>query len=395
MNEKRELRTFLIKRFLLILAFIGITEGLLNTLFHRMVYPWMNQVFGLNSYLESISLSEIGALMAKSVFFFCADKLLGAFPVGIRQYLRWELSEWAGEDLFSQIGTYAGNMPGNQKLLYTIGLFGILAGLLLLWLIPYVIAAFVFGIMVSKKAAELEEANRKKKEQYERQRNLLLSDVAHDLKTPITTVVGYAKALSRGDVTGEAQTKEYLDAIARKSMQMSELIQLLFEYVKLDSEGFSLKKEKKDLTELLREVAASLYMDFEEKEIVFEADIPEKPCILSLDVIQFSRAVHNLLLNIIRHNPAGTEAGIVMEETDEKITLKIWDNGTPIPPEIAEHLFEPFVQGDASRQSKSGSGLGLSIAAKVIAMHDGELTLLQENGKKIFKITLVITEKEH
>jgi hypothetical protein len=142
-------------------------------------------------------------------------------------------------------------------------------------------------------------------------------------------------------------------------------------------------------------VAASLYMDFEEKEIVFEADIPEKPCILSLDVIQFSRAVHNLLLNIIRHNPAGTEAGIVMEETDEKITLKIWDNGTPIPPEIAEHLFEPFVQGDASRQSKSGSGLGLSIAAKVIAMHDGELTLLQENGKKIFKITLVITEKEH
>ena len=333
--------------------------------------------------------------MAKSVFFFCADKLFGAFPVGIRQYLRGELSEWAGEDLFSQIGTYAGNMSGNQKLLYTIGLFGILAGLLLLWLIPYVIAAFVFGIMVSKKAAELEEANRKKKEQYERQRNLLLSDIAHDLKTPITTVAGCAKALSRGDVTGEAQTKEYLNAIARKSMQMSELIQLLFEYVKLDSEGFSLKKEKKDLTELLREVAASLYMDFEEKEIAFEVDIPEKPCILSLDVIQFSRAVHNLLLNIIRHNPAGTEAGIVMEETDEKITLKIWDNGTPIPPEIAEHLFEPFVQGDASRQSKSGSGLGLSIAAKVIAMHDGELTLLQENGKKIFKIILVITEKEH
>ena len=91
---------------MLILAFIGITEGLLNTLFHRMVYPWMNQVFGLNSYLESISLSEIGALMAKSVFFFCADKLLGAFPVGIRQYLRGELSEWAGED-WNLCGKYA------------------------------------------------------------------------------------------------------------------------------------------------------------------------------------------------------------------------------------------------------------------------------------------------
>ncbi len=395
MNEKRELRTFLIKRFLLILVFIGITEGIFNTVFHRIVYPWMNQVFGMNSYLESISLSEIGALMLKSVFFFCADKLFGVFPMGLRQYLQGELSKWAGEDLFSRIGVYAGNMPGNKTLLYAIGLFGILTGLFLLWLIPYVTAAFVFGIMVSKKAAELEAVSREKKEQYERQRNLLLSDVAHDLKTPITTVAGYAKALSRGDVTGEEQTKEYLDAIARKSMQMSELIQLLFEYVKLDSEGFSLKKENKDLTELLREVAASLYMDFEEKGIAFEANIPEEPCIFSLDVIQFSRAVHNLLLNIIRHNPAGTKAGIVMEAAEEKITLKIWDNGAPIPPEIAEHLFEPFVQGDASRQSKGGSGLGLSIAAKVIAMHGGELTLLQKNGKKIFKITLIVIGKEH
>lgn len=261
---------------------------------------------------------------------------------------------------------------------------------LFLFTVPIVGAAVWFARIVVE---EVERRERKEEElrlQYERARNLMLSDIAHDLRTPITTIAGYSKALNDGLIASDEKKKEYLDAIENKAERMSDLINLLFEYVRLDSDNFSLKKTKVDIAELLRENAALLYADIEEKGMVFEIDIPEERCELEVDKIQFSRVITNLINNALKHNESGTEITLKMEKLEKEIQISVSDNGTMISPMIADHIFEPFVVADASRESKNGSGLGLSIAKKIVEMHGWTIELKQyyEEYKKSFVIKI-------
>ena len=172
--------------------------------------------------------------------------------------------------------------------------------------------------------------------------------------------------------------REYLQAIRRKSGRVSDLVQLLFEYAKLNSTGFSLDKKQIDLCELLRENAAEMYADAEEKGLEILAEIPEEAIPVMADPVQLSRAVGNLLTNAIRYNEAGTKILVGLSaparETGD-ICLVIADTGAAIPAEMAEKIFEPFYRGDKARTTDGGSGLGLSIAGTIVRMHGWELSL--------------------
>lgn len=216
----------------------------------------------------------------------------------------------------------------------------------------------------------------------------MLSDIAHDIKTPITTICGYSKALSEG-VVGEKDRQSYLDAIYAKAMRMDELITLLFEYVKLESEGFTLHREPGDLAELTREMAALLYADFEDREMELVLEIPEEKVPFEMDRLQLGRAVTNLLTNAVRYGKAGGRVLVRLQEYE----LTVADEGEPVDPEFAAHIFEPFARGDKARSSKGGSGLGLGIAQRIVEMHGGKLVLNQNFGEgytKAFQIRLSV-----
>ncbi len=261
---------------------------------------------------------------------------------------------------------------------------------LVMFMVPIVVTAVWFSRIVAEEVEKKERQEDELREQYERARNLMLSDIAHDLRTPITTIGGYAKALNDGLVTSDEKRTEYLDAIQNKAERMSDLINLLFDYVRLDSENFSLRMEKTDVSELLRENAALLYADVEEKQMEFEIEIPEEPVLLNVDRLQFSRVVTNLINNALKHNEAKTKVTLEMKQEKNNIQIIIKDNGKMIAPLIAEHIFEPFVVADASRESKGGSGLGLSIAKKIVEMHGWSIELLQdfERQEKSFVINI-------
>ena len=261
---------------------------------------------------------------------------------------------------------------------------------LFLYTVPIVVAAVWFARIVTEEVERINQLEEDMRLQYERSRNLMLSDIAHDLRTPITTIAGYSKALNDGLITSDEKCKEYLDAIENKAERMSDLITLLFEYVRLDSDNFSLKKTKVDIAELLRENAALLYADVEEKGMEFEIDIPEASYEIELDKLQFSRVITNLINNALKHNEAGTVISLKMEKTAKEIQISVSDNGNIIPPIIVDHIFEPFVVADASRESKNGSGLGLSIAKKIVEMHGWTIELIQyyEEHEKSFVIKI-------
>ena len=261
---------------------------------------------------------------------------------------------------------------------------------IVIMLIPIIVASLMFSKALVDEVHRMEQEEEEVRKNFEKKRNLMLSDIAHDLRTPITTIAGYSKALNDNMVVSEEKKKEYLQAIENKSARMSDLINLLFDYVRLDSTNYGLRREEIDLPELLRTIAASMYSDVEEKGMEFMISIPEESQKVLLDRVQFSRVVVNLINNAMKHNPPGTTISLELKKRKRNTQIIISDNGGFIPPLLAEHIFEPFAMGDASRTAQSGSGLGLSIAKKIVEMHGWTLELKQyyEEKRKAFVIEI-------
>ena len=219
------------------------------------------------------------------------------------------------------------------------------------------------------------ETAEKIKQNAENERVLLFANMAHDLKTPITSIIGFSKALSDGIITDDIKKAEYLTTINSKAVKMNDLIDRLFEYVKLESADNILHKENCDVAEILRNCLADVYAEYEDKKIQLEIQIPEIPVIKKVDKIELSRVYTNLLNNVLKHNTSGINVLVKMDE-DGKVLIA--DSGEPLPAEVQDSLFVPFVSGDKSRQSKNGSGLGLALAYKIMKKHSGDLRLITQ-----------------
>lgn len=242
-----------------------------------------------------------------------------------------------------------------------------------------------FNIMVSK----LEDSeNQRKKLMNDKER--MMADISHDLKTPITSIQGYAKALSDGIIVDEDKDK-YMKIIYEKSKKLTELINIFHEYSKLEHPDFNLIFEKVDLSEYLRAYIALKYEDIVESGFNIEVDIPEEEMEIKIDKVQLQRVFDNILGNSIKHNEKGTNIYVSLKEKNDIYEIIIADDGKGISKDIANNIFEAFTVGDESRNSKQGSGLGLAIAKTIVDLHGGTIELEPEPLKKFstqFKIIL-------
>lgn len=209
----------------------------------------------------------------------------------------------------------------------------------------------------------------------ENERMLLFSHIAHDLKTPMTTITGYAGALAGNMVAEPEKQREYHLAIKTKTDQMNGLIDQLLAYSKLGAPKYQMKLTRVDAAELLRAACAAMFGEMEKRRIELKLQLPEKPIYCSMDPLEMNRAIGNLLTNAIVHNPPGSLLYVGLLDEPDDIIIQIADSGAVIPEAIAEKLFEPFVSGSASRSSGSGTGLGLAIVKKVVEQHAGEICL--------------------
>jgi signal transduction histidine kinase len=210
----------------------------------------------------------------------------------------------------------------------------------------------------------------------ENERMRLFSHIAHDLKTPMTTISGYAGALASGMVEEQDKQREYHLAIKAKSLQVNQLVDQLLSYSKLGTPQYKMNFVKVDLVELLRVSCATLFGEIESKQMKLELRLPGKPIFYMVDSLEINRAIGNLLTNAIHHNPAGSLLSVGITDGASRIEIQIADNGAVIPEAIAGNLFEPFVTGSDSRSANSGTGLGLAIVKKVMEQHSGEVFVL-------------------
>lgn len=376
MEYKNHLRGFLIKNFIIILILVGFVERIVIELLNQFIIPMVQKYyFANNTWNRSLPTWQIILVIISILVELFLLGLKSVFPAIAASGIQYMIQQIEGGMIALVPGLHDNKSVTQMDLYQALFLVLIIFAMIVLILFPYVAAAMYFAVIVSKEVRKITEHEKRIHEEYDRNRNLMLSDIAHDLRTPMTTVAGYAKAIQDGMVTDPQKMDEYLSVIQAKSMRMNELINLLFEYVKLDSEGFHLDKKPLNLIELLRENAAMLYSDMEENGMELVIDLPELEWKVDADRLQMSRVVTNLLTNAMRHNDAGTTILVRADCEDDKAHIVIADNGKEIPPSVAGHLFEPFAMGDESRNSKGGSGLGLSIAAKIVAMHGWKLSL--------------------
>ncbi|MFD2445276.1 sensor histidine kinase [Bacillus sp. CGMCC 1.16607] len=240
-------------------------------------------------------------------------------------------------------------------------------------------------------AEELEKKNQEKT-LLEESKKRMLADISHDLKTPMTTIQGYSKALYEGMIEDEDQKKKFLKYIHDKSIRVNALIDELFMFSKLDSPDFPINKEEKDLCEFFREIIVEYYELFEAKEMELDIDIPSNPNLYRFDQKLLYRAISNILENIIKYNTEKTMVYIRLSKCNDSMTMEIGDNGVGIDEELAHSLFDPFVRGDKSRMNDGGSGLGLAITRKIIEKHNGkvDVDVNPKRGKTNFIIELPI-----
>lgn len=239
------------------------------------------------------------------------------------------------------------------------------------------------GELASLQTAFLQAVEEEVKSQ--RMRNELITNVSHDLKTPLTAILTYTELLQGKNVT-EQQREEYLAVLRRKSLRLKTLIEDLFEVSKASSGNVTLERERVDICSLMRQV----YLEYEDgakvSGLTFRFQFPDEKIYLLLDGEKTCRIFDNLYANILKYAMQDTRVyvSVVREGEDVRIELKnISGAELNIP---AESLTERFVRGDSARSSE-GSGLGLAIARSFVELQEGRMQI--EIDGDLFKVTII------
>lgn len=240
---------------------------------------------------------------------------------------------------------------------------------------------------MADKLEQAEQMNRKLAED----RRRMLMDIAHDLKTPITTIQGYAEVLRLGIEENERQRRKYASHIYNKAIYIAALVDDLFALTKFESAELPFERKPLDFAELCRTTAADLYDSFEQKGIELDISIPERPVRLHGHEGYMRRAVANLLTNALKYNRRGGRVWVVLREQNG-VHLTVGDNGPGIPKHLGRAIFDPFVRGDQARRSDGGSGLGLSIVKAAVEKHGGQVRLDTETEGTMIHISLPVTD---
>lgn len=238
---------------------------------------------------------------------------------------------------------------------------------------------------MARKLAQSQAQTRK----LEEQRIKMLTDISHDLKTPITVISGYTDAIRDGKVPQE-EMPQYLETIGKKADALTELINSFHEYSKTEHPDFRLSRVETDLCEFLREYLADKFNEIDLAGFNLEVEIPEVRISCQIDWFQMRRALDNILSNALKHNRLGTQIWVKLERTPKAVLLEIADNGEGIPQRLRKDLFTPFAVGDQSR-SRGGSGLGLAISEKILQAHGWTIRLAEEkmeDGGTVFEIRM-------
>lgn len=234
------------------------------------------------------------------------------------------------------------------------------------------------------------ERNKRIARESEKKKNDLIVYLAHDLKTPLTSVIGYLSLLRDESDISLPLREKYLGIALNKAERLEDLINEFFEITRFNLSNLSLERSKIDLKLMLEQVCFEFKPMLSEKELDIDLSF-EGDTSVRLDINKMQRVFDNLLRNAINYSFEDTTIDIIVERGKD-LKIKFINNGDTIPKEKLDRLFEQFFRLDSSRGTGSGgSGLGLSIAKEIVELHNGELTATSFDEMIEFKMEIPLS----
>ncbi len=223
----------------------------------------------------------------------------------------------------------------------------------------------------------------------ERTKNELVTNVSHDLRTPLTSIMGYLGLIKEGKYSNSEEMKEYINIAFNKSEKLKVLIEDLFEYTKLSNEGIKLYKQSVDINEFLEQLVEELVPICEENRISIAKDFPNEKLALNVDVDKILRVFENLIMNAIKYSYSPGEVKIQTRKEEDWVLVSVHNKGANIAVEELSKLFDRFYRLEKSRSSSTGgSGLGLAIAKNIVELHGGKIWAESTNDIISFYVKL-------
>lgn len=251
-----------------------------------------------------------------------------------------------------------------------------------------------FSAMAANLNKMVEEIRRlmDKEREAERTKNELITNVAHDLRTPLTSIIGYLEILSgkSAPLTPEMQ-KKYIDIAYSKSKRLEKLIEDLFGFTKLNYGRISMRVTKVDIVKLLGQLLEESYPNFSNKGLSYElqSNVPAK--VISADGNLLARLFDNLINNAIKYGAEGKRVLVKIHASEETVQVSVTNYGYVIPAEELPLIFDKFYRVEQSRSTHTGgTGLGLAIVKNIVDMHGGEITVKSDLGGTVFTVTLKV-----
>lgn len=227
----------------------------------------------------------------------------------------------------------------------------------------------------------------------EKSKDELITNVSHDLRTPLTSIIGYLGLIEDHQYQSEEDIVKYSHIAYDKAKQMKNLVEDLFEYTKVQQHGAPVNLMTVDLGQLLEQVGSSFELEADKKGIAINVSCEPTPLSITADPEKLGRLFSNLVANALKYGHGASYIHLTAKQLGEKVVITVADDGEKIPAESVKHLFERFYRVESSRnKATGGTGLGLAIVQSIVELHHGSVTARSDDQETAFVVTLPVKQ---
>ena len=245
-------------------------------------------------------------------------------------------------------------------------------------------------LMEEELAAHIE-----KERENEQSKTDLITNIAHDLRTPLTSILGYLDLLRNNQMVPEEMKKHYIEIVYNKALRLQKLIEELFGFTKLSYGKLNMNISTLDLVQLLSQLVEESYPNFEKNNLAYDFSANVKSLLIEGDGDLLARLFDNLISNAIKYGAEGKRVLIRLRKEKEEVSVQVLNFGYVIPEKELPLIFDKFYRVEHSRSlSTGGTGLGLAIVKNIVDMHHGNIAVQSDMGGTRFTVTLPLKYTE-